>query len=565
MKIKDITKVSKDLKLLYVEDDALARASTLELLENFFTDITVAINGEDGLEQFQTQTFDIILSDINMPKLNGIEMLRKIREINQEIPVLFLSAYNEASYLLDGISLGVDGYIIKPLNLDQFIITLKKLTDKIILKKEHDNYQKTLELQVRERTFELDQKLHYDELTGLLNRYSFFEDISNASSPVILMIDIDKFKVINEIYGVNTGSLVLQYFAKFLLAFIQGTSYQLYRLSGDEFILFDNIDTIDCEKCENDIKKFFKLLKDFKIDIGDDSISIDVRIGISTSQVDAFESAKIALDYAKKQKKHYIMYSSKIDKRDEERDALAWKEVIKSAIDTNRIVAVYQAIVDENAKISKYETLMRIQEPDSEKLISPFLFLNVAIKTGLYSALSSHIIFEALHLLDHSNHTLSFNFTYGDITNSTLINEIDCFFRLSPELGSHVVFEITESESIENYDDVKAFIKRFRQYGVKIAVDDFGSGFSNFNYILEIEPDYLKIDGSLIKNINTDEKSYVLVKAIVGFSHELGIKVIAEYVHSKEIFEMLKALHVDEYQGFYFAQPIEEKNLTRIR
>jgi len=563
MKIKDITKVSQNLKLLYVEDDELARISTLELLENFFSDISIAVDGEDGFKKFQNQTFDIILSDINMPKLNGIEMLERIRAVDQEIPVLFLSAYNEVSYLLDGIKLGVDGYIIKPLDLDQFIITLKKVTDKIILKKEHENYQKTLEVQVRERTFELNQKLHYDELTGILNRYSFFEDIRNVPIPIIIMIDIDKFKIINEIYGVNTGSLVLKNFAKFLLAFIQNSSYQLYRLSGDEFILFDNVDSIDTEKYTNDISRFFKLLKNFKIDIGDDSITIDARIGISTSQGDALECAKIALDYAKKYKKHYMMYSHEIDKRDEEKDALSWKEVIKSAIDNNRIIPVYQAIVNADAKVIKYETLMRLQDSDTNKLISPFFFLNVAIKTGLYSALSSHIKFEALHLLDNSSHTLSFNFTYGDIKNSTFINEIDSFFRLSPELGKHAVFEITESESIENYEDVKAFIKRFRRYGVSIAVDDFGSGFSNFNYILEIEPDYLKIDGSLIKNIDTDEKSHILVKAIVQFSHELGIKVIAEYVHSKKIFEMLKDLHVDEFQGFYFAEPTEEKNIKK--
>ena len=565
MKIKDIAKVSKNLKLLYVEDDVLARISTLELLENFFTDITIAVNGEEALEKFQNKPFDIILSDINMPKLNGIEMLQAIRAINQEIPVLFLSAYNEVSYLLDGIKLGVDGYIIKPLDLNQFVNTLKKVTDRITLQKEHENYRQTLEIQVRERTFELSQKLHYDELTRLLNRYSFFEDIRNINAPILLIIDIDKFKVINEIYGVNTGSLVLRAFARFLLAFTQNSTYQAYRLSGDEFVLFDNVNHIDSGKYEADIFKFFKLLKDFKINIGDDSISIEVTIGISTTQVDAFECAKTALDFAKKHKKRYTIYSSEIDKRDEEKDALLWKEIIKSAIEDNRIVPVYQAIVDSDCKIVKYETLMRLQESDSQKLISPFFFLNIAIKTGLYSTLSTHIVFEALHLLGNSSHTLSFNFTYGDIKNSSFINKIDSFFKLSPELGKYAIFEITESESIENYDDVKAFIKRFRRYGVAIAVDDFGSGFSNFNYILEIEPDYLKIDGSLIRNIDTDEKSHILVKAIVQFSHELGIKVIAEYVHSKRIFEMLKALHVDEFQGFYFAQPIEENKMKRVK
>jgi EAL domain-containing protein (putative c-di-GMP-specific phosphodiesterase class I) len=219
---------------------------------------------------------------------------------------------------------------------------------------------------------------------------------------------------------------------------------------------------------------------------------------------------------------------------------------------------VYQPIVDANEKIVKYETLMRLKNEETGELISPFFFLDIAIKTGLYSALSSHIIFESLHLLDSTSHEISFNFTYGDIKNEILIRNIESFLKVSNGIGSRAIFEIVESENIESYSDIKNFIKKFRQYGVRFAIDDFGSGFSNFEYILEIEPDYLKIDGSLIKNIDTDKKAYILVSAIVEFSHKLGIKVIAEYVHSKVIFEMLKVIEVDEYQGFYFSEPIEK-------
>lgn len=139
----------------------------------------------------------------------------------------------------------------------------------------------------------------------------------------------------------------------------------------------------------------------------------------------------------------------------------------------------------------------------------------------------------------------------------SLFTKIEEYFITHSGVGQRAVFEITETESIENYDDVKSFIKRFREYGVKIAIDDFGTGFSNFEYILEIEPDYLKIDGSLVKDIDTNSRSYTLVEAIVQFSHRLGIKVIAEFVHSQTIFIMLKDLGVDEYQGFYFSEPLE--------
>ena len=558
MSIKDVVKISQNLKLLYIEDDVTSRASTLEMLTNFFSDISIAVDGLDGYEQFTHGNFDIILSDINMPKLNGIDMLHRIRDVDKEIPVLFLSAYNEVSYLLDGIKFGVDGYIIKPLELNQFIVSLKKVTDKILLKKENEEYKQYLEREVLNRTEELDKKLHYDALTGLLSRYSFFKDIKLGKPPILLIIDINKFKIINEIYGTDVGSIVLQKFAEFLENFSANKNYKVYRLSGDEFALCDYVEYIDADKYTNNIEEFFELLNELRIEIDNDTITVDATIGMSSLQEDIFESAKIALDYAKNNRKLYAVYSKVIDNRDEDKNALKYKSIIKSAIEEKRVRAAYQPIVNAKKEILKYETLIRIKEADSDRYITPYYFLDIAMKTGLYDTLSSIIILNALAVIKNSSHTLSINFTYRDIKNSTLIYKIENYFKDFPELGSRTVIEITEDQSIENYEDVKNFIKKFRHYGVLFAIDDFGSGYSNFEHILEISPDYLKIDGSLIKDMDSDEKAYVLVKAIVGFSHELNIKVIAEYVHSERIFKMLRELDVDEFQGFYFYEPLME-------
>ena len=550
--------MSQDLRLLYVEDDKNARDTTLKLLNNFFKDITIAVDGQDGVDKFKIEKFDLILSDINMPRLSGLDMLEVIREIDPNIAVLMLSAHNESEYFMQAIELDVDGYILKPLVIKQFKKTLFKIVQKIKLLALNENYQEQLEYEVKNRNAEIEYKLYYDSLTNLLSRYSFFMDISRLNTPVILLIDIDKFKVINEVYGNDVGSKVLERFAYFLTLAIEDDSYKIYRLSADEFAIVDSTKYIEPEKYEILIGKLFKQLDNLKIKVLENIISIDITIGLSTVEDHGYESAKIALDYAKKYKKPYVMYSSAIDHRKESSETLKCRDDIVLAIDENRVIAVYQPIVDKNAKIVKYETLMRLKEQDSLKLMSPFYFLDVAIKTRLYEHLSSTIIFTALYKLSSSNHTLSINFTYSDIKNSTFIQKVEEFLVSHKGVGSRTIFEITETESIENYDDVKSFIKRFRRYGVKIAIDDFGTGFSNFGYILEIEPDYLKIDGSLIKDIDNDSRAHTLVEAIVQFSHKLCIKVIAEYVHSKVIFEMLKELDVDEYQGFYFSEPLEK-------
>ena len=556
--MKELTIKSQGLKLLYVEDDKNARETTLKLFDNFFKDITIAVDGQDGVDKFKTKEFDLIISDISMPNLNGMEMLEVIRKENSTIPILMLSAYNDIEYFMQALELDVDGYILKPLVHDQFLKALFKIVQKINFMSLNKNYQKQLEYEVKNRNEEIEHKLHFDYLTNLLSRYSFFMNVAELNYPIIILIDIDKFKVINEVYGSKIGSEVLKKFAQNLSFTLKDESLNIYRLSADEFAI---VDTTKHDKTENDetlIDKLFKKLNNLKIEVDNNKITVDITMGISTVEKDGYESAKIALDYAKKHKKPYVMYSSEIDYRKESSLTLKCRDDIISAIDDKRVIAVYQPIVNKQAKTVKYETLMRLQEKSTLKLLYPLHFLDVAIKTRLYENLSSTIIFRALELLKNSDNTLSVNFTYSDIKNTLFTKKIEGFLDLNKEVGTRTIFEITESESIENYDEVKSFIKRFREYGVEFAIDDFGTGFSNFGYILEIEPDYLKIDGSLVKDIDTDVRAYTLVEAIVQFSHKLGIKVIAEYVHSAVIFNMLKELDVDEYQGFYFSEPLEQ-------
>ena len=550
-----LVQISKSIKLLYVEDDDDARQTTLKLLSNFFDDITIAVDGLDGINKFQNSKFDLIISDINMPELNGLEMLKVIREIDKDISVLMLSAHDDSVYFVKAIELNVDGYILKPLQLEQFTTTLIKIIQKINLLEIQKDYQKHLEDEIEMRSTEIRYKLYHDDLTNLYSRYSFFQDISELDSPIIMLVDINQFKTINEVYGNDIGSKVLKEFGDFLFQRIEDKSYKVYRLSGDEFAIIDSAVDVSKDKHELLLECLFKHLNDLKIQIGNISISLDATIGLASVTEYGYESAKIALDYAKKYKKQFVVYSQEIDKRKESSITLKCKDDISLAIEEQRVIAVYQGIVDAKGCIVKYETLMRLEEKGTKKLQSPYFFLDVAIKTRLYSHLSMTVIFKALNILKDTSEVLSVNFTYSDIKNTVLIDKIEKFLKQNKDIGSRLIVEITEDESIENYDDVKAFIKRFRAYGVKIAIDDFGTGFSNFQYILEIEPDYLKIDGSLVKDIDTNQRSFTLVEAIVQFSHKLGIKVIAEFVHSETIFEMLKDLNVDEYQGFYFHEP----------
>jgi c-di-GMP phosphodiesterase len=146
--------------------------------------------------------------------------------------------------------------------------------------------------------------------------------------------------------------------------------------------------------------------------------------------------------------------------------------------------------------------------------------------------------------------------SFKDILDTDFIISLDKNLdKIDNEKKEQIVFEILESDYITDYSLLEDFVIKYRNQGIKIAIDDFGTGYSNFAHILKIRPNYIKIDGSLIKNINTDKNSYELVKSIIDFSKALNIKVIAEFVHSKEVYESILNLGVDEFQGFYLGEP----------
>jgi len=206
----------------------------------------------------------------------------------------------------------------------------------------------------------------------------------------------------------------------------------------------------------------------------------------------------------------------------------------------------------------KYEVLMRMRdEKDEGTLLAPALFLEVAKKHSYYNEISQMVIFKALDYLSLRGETLSLNISYADIKNIELMDRIEAII-VSRSLGDKLVFELVESEEIEDTNLVMAFISRFRKYGVKIAIDDFGSGYSNFANLFLFSPDYIKIDGSLVSNMLYNQKVFLFIETIIDFAHKLGIEVIAEFVSSQKLYDALMELRVDGIQGYFVGVPNEK-------
>ena len=187
--------------------------------------------------------------------------------------------------------------------------------------------------------------------------------------------------------------------------------------------------------------------------------------------------------------------------------------------------------------------------------VPTWIFLEIAQKAKLYPQVTKIVIDKAFKTFAKLPHIeFSLNLTIDDILSKSTTDYI--YEKLENyEHTNRVIFEITESEEVNDYKVINDFIKGVKRYGVKIAIDDFGSGYANFDHIINIDADFIKVDGSLIQNINKDKNARIITEAIISFSNKLGKKTITEYIHSKEIFDIVKELGADYSQGYYLGEP----------
>jgi len=405
-------------------------------------------------------------------------------------------------------------------------------------------------------TQELLERARIDEVTQLKSRTALLEDKDLYIDNNLALIDVASFKHINDFYGHIIGDRLLQIITKELQEITKGFNCTLYRLPIDIFAILTRE---PIEELERLVKKFSSLISSKPISISNSHIYINVVAGIAgyESGNKIYQNSDIALQYAKSNNKRIQVYEKEINLQKEIENNLLWTQRLNEAIFDNKLKAFYQPIVDNKTlKCEKYEALVRLID-ENENIVAPFYFLDISKQTKLYSYITTKIIQDALVTFKDKDINFSINLSIEDFENEKTIQMLLEIFS-DYKIAKKATLEITETEEITNYDKVTEIIKQLKELGCKIAIDDFGSGYSNFTYLMKLQADYIKIDGSLIEKIDYDISSQSIVKAIVSFAKEMGIKTIAEYVSDEKIFEKVKELDIDYSQGYHFGIPKED-------
>ena len=392
---------------------------------------------------------------------------------------------------------------------------------------------------------------YYDQLTGLPNRQKIVADMDERNPSVCVIFNIDDFKEINDFYGIETGDQILNqvghWFSKM--------NFSPYRISGDEFaiLLYENFTWSDLH---NRIKALMSLLEEKVFLVRNETINIRMTVGAAIGNSKLLTRADIALNRAKKGKSSIALYAEHENIEETYRSNMRMSAMIRIALAQKRIVCHYQPIVNLiTGKIEKYETLVRMMDSE-HNLISPASFLSIAKKAKLYPQITIEVVNQACSLFSMRDEEFSINLSDSDIRDPHIVNEI-IHTITKTKTASRIVFEILESEGIENYEEVVEFITTVKALGAKIAIDDFGTGYSNFENILKLNVDYIKIDGSLIQGISENSRHHIVVETIVTFAHKIGAKTIAEFVSSEAIYTVVKELGIDYSQGYFTGKPEE--------
>lgn len=409
--------------------------------------------------------------------------------------------------------------------------------------------------QIRQQN-ELNKIANTDTLTGLGNRYKLNNDIKNSKNPALAILNLDNFSQINDFYGHKTGDDIIVKFGEQLYSNKCSENCLIYHLQGDEYVLLHQ--DISKEKFLEKTYLILQKLSDITIDIKDENISFNFTTAISfESKEYILTTADMALKVAKRDNKQLVVYSNDISLNDEYENNIKWTKKIKEAIQNDKFVPVFQPIINNRNNVwEKYECLVRMED-EEDKLISPYFFLDISKKTKHYTAITKLMLNKSFEMFKDKDLEFSVNLTIEDILNNDIKTHIVVLLEKYKN-GSKVVFEIVESESIQNFKEVLEFIKNVKSHGCKVAIDDFGTGYSNFEYLVKLNADYLKIDGSLIKDIDTNKTSQIVVKNLVNFARDLGMKTIAEFVENEAILNKVKELGIDYTQGYYFSEPKKE-------
>ncbi|WP_163832555.1 two-component system response regulator [Spartinivicinus ruber] len=567
--------------LLMVEDnpsDALLFKTMIERVSCNYISIELADNFTKALSQLKQQNYTALLLDLNLPDIDDAgQAIQQIQQINSRLPIVILTSSDDPALPLKLLRLGAQDYMCK-----------NEVTPSILLRslryaKERKNIELELKRALKKQANQnelLKSIVRKDSLTGLPNRLYFFDfckrslNLAKRHNTVmaVLYFDINGFKYINDTYGHTTGDLLLKEIGNKVSSALRKED-MLFRLSGDEFAII--AEQLHAEVQAYPIaKRINNAISISPIKIGQYNIDVSISIGIavypdSQTVQELVKHADIAMYEAKYNSDHFAcFYSKRLDSLNNRQVEIA--NLLPTGIRRKEFSVVYQPVINcLTSDCSGVEAQIRWNNKELGN-VPPDEFIGIAENSTYGSALCCYVIRESAKLIKRLNGKyqphigVSINVAARQLTNPTFFNNLlntIAEVNLPPEM---LCIEITERQIIQNLKLCEATLNKIKQYGVQIALDNYGTGFSSITHLKNLPFDKIKIDKSLISHLDTDGKNFALTDAIIAMARHLDLTVIAEGVERREELDLLVKIGCDEVQGYYLSRPIAPASMQEL-
>ncbi|WP_341501863.1 bifunctional diguanylate cyclase/phosphodiesterase [Gallaecimonas sp. GXIMD4217] len=424
----------------------------------------------------------------------------------------------------------------------------------------------SMETQLQRRAGELEWLANHDVLTGLVNRRRFEQEMQQLlrqQSPAsLLFMDLDNFKFVNDVAGHKVGDRLLVRVAKALRQ-VMPVEASVARFGGDEFAVM--VPGITIEQEEELLSRVYHAFREVRVSGGGQLHSPSMSVGLARIPEDGddFDDLMARVDMAmyraKELGKNRHIRVASVSGGQELGRQLFWLERSKHALDEINLCLYFQPIVHtESRQVVHYEVLLRVKDRDGA-LCSPVELIRAAEQTGQTTAIDLWVFrrlvaeLEALGAPEQTRFAINLSpKTFGE---GHVIDEIAQALQDRPEVARRLIFEITETAAFTNLLQARQSILRLKALGCQFALDDFGVGFSSFHTLKALPVDFIKIDGSFIRDLASKDADSIFIRALVDIADQFGYRTIAEYVEDEEVAELLGILQVSYMQGYLFGRP----------
>ncbi|MEB3292413.1 MAG: EAL domain-containing protein [Synechococcales bacterium] len=569
--------------ILVIEDEKIIRENVLSILEqNGFRGLG-AVDGLDGITQARTQQPDLILCDIRMPRYDGYEVLKTLRNeaATATTPFIFLSARSDRSGIRLGMNAGADDYLPKPFTTEELLAAIQACL------KKKEQLQRTYHDQVSDIKLALEKVAHWDTLTNLPNAQWFQKHLQSelqAYCPssaqnfpqsqdglAVVLLKVNNYSSVMLTFRHDVGDRFLQAMSDRLrVAALPGT---LARLSEDEFgISLPEVTSIV------DIREFVEMLLSIltvPYHINDQEIRIRVSVGIALAPAhsrnvkELITQAGTAMRWSRQQDylQGYQFYSPVIANAEAERHQLATE--LTRALEQSELRVLYQPQINlRTQQLYGVEALVRWCHPE-RGWISPEQFIGVAEEFGLIGPLGEWVLRTACQQVAQwqrrRSMKLSVNLSMRQLQQPNFVLQVGTILQTSGLQPHNLVLELTETAVMEQVESTIQKLRQLKQLGVKCSIDDFGTGYSSLSYLSQLPIDELKIDRSFVNQVNTDRSAHTICSAIIAMARSLDLWIVAEGIETQLQSNFLRQQGCHAGQGFFYALPLTATQLEKLQ